>query len=155
MLIPCRKARSGTEVISSIDGIVVNTREQNEGKTDYELFIQPKEGSVWTLAYDHLVNVKVKKGDSVKAGDLLGNPASQNNGSYRFELQVNKDSDTTTHVCPSTLVASSVKEKLLGELKTMLQSWESQTGVELYDVAAQNPVGCIKTTLSPAEAEGR
>lgn len=144
-----------TEVIAAIDGVVVNINEQKEVGTDYEVFIQPKEGSMWTIGYDHLVNLSVKKGDIVKAGDLLGNPAPQNNGSYRFEIQVNKDTDETTHVCPSTIIASSIKEKMLSELRVMLESWESQTGIELYDIAMQNPVGCIKPALTPSEAEGR
>lgn len=145
-----------TEVIAAIDGVVVNIKEQTEvGVTDNEVFIQPKEGSAWTVGYDHLVNIKVKRGDSVKAGDVLGNPAPQNNGAYRFELQINKDTASTTHICPSTIVAATVKEKLLGELKTMLEAWEQQTGFELYDIAAQKPIGCIQPTLTPTQAEGR
>lgn len=145
-----------TEVIAAIDGIIVNIKEQNEvGITDYEVFIQPKEGSAWTVGYDHLVNVPVKKGDFVKAGDVLGNPALQNNGAYRFEMQINKDTTGTTHICPSTIVATNVKEKLLSELKIMLEQWEQQTNVELYDIAAQSPVGCVKQTLTTEQAEGR
>jgi murein DD-endopeptidase MepM/ murein hydrolase activator NlpD len=148
--------KKSAEVLAAIDGIVVNIKEQTEvGITDSEVFIQPKEGSVWTVGYDHLVNLQVKKGDVVKAGKVLGNPAPQNNGSYRFEIQINKDVGDTTHVCPSTIVASSVKQQLLGDLKTMLEAWESQTGTELYNVAAQNPVGCVLPSLTPAQAEGR
>ncbi len=145
----------GTKVVSAIDGIVAHITEQTETK-DSEVFIQPKDGSVWTIGYDHIVNLAVKKGDTVKAGDVIGEPAVQNNGLTRFEIQINKDEDgQTTHYCPSTLLATSVKEKLLAELGAMQTEWETETGLELYDLTTQDPVGCIKKTMTPSDAEGR
>ena len=146
--------KAGTKVVAAIDGIVGFVKQQSE-TGDYEVFLQPRENSAWTIGYDHLTNVSVKQGDTVKAGDVLGEPAMQNNGLTRFEIQINKDENgSTTHHCPSTLVASSVKDKLLAELAAMQQSWESTSGFELYDIAAQNPTGCIVKTLTPAQAEG-
>ena len=146
--------KSGTKVVSAIDGIVGFIKEQTDSK-DFEVFIQPKENSAWTVGYDHITNVSVKKGASIKAGDVIGEPAVQNNGLLRFEIQINKDeSGQTTHYCPSTLLAASVKDKWLAELTTMQNKWESTTGLELYDLSAQTPVGCIKKTLTAKEAEG-
>lgn len=147
--------RSGSKAVSSIDGIVAFIREQPETK-DFEVFIQPKENSKWTVGYDHIVNVAVTKGSSIKAGDVIGEPAMQNNGLLRFEMQVNKDENgATTHICPTTLLAATAKDKVTSELTAVLGKWESVTGYELYDVAVQKPVGCIQTTLTPAQAEGR
>ncbi len=147
--------KAGTKVVAAIDGVVGFVKQQSE-TGDYEVFLQPKENSVWTIGYDHLINVKVKQGDAVKAGDKIGEPAMQNNGFTRFEIQINKDENgSTTHYCPSTLVAASVKDKLLADLAAMQQNWESTSGLELYDTAAQSPVGCIMKTLTPAQAEGR
>lgn len=137
-----------------VDGIVRFIKQQPDSK-DYEVFIQPKEGSVWTIGYDHLTDVSVKKGQTVKAGDALGKPAVQNNGLLRFEIQINKDENgQTTHYCPTTLLAASVKDKWLTELTTMQNSWETKTGLELYDLTAQDPVGCLAKTLTPQQAEG-
>lgn len=149
--------KADTQAVSSIDGIIVNINAQTDNAgADFEVFIKPSEDSYWIVAYDHLVNLKVKKGDKVKAGQVLGEPATQNNGALRFEMQINKEiGSDATHVCPSTILAPDKKEKLLAELKTVLNSWESQTGKELYNTESQNPVGCIKPTLTPAEAEGR
>jgi hypothetical protein len=147
--------KQGTKVVSAIDGIVAFIKEQPD-TGDYEVFIQPSEGSVWTVGYDHISKVVVKKGDSIKAGAVIGDPTPQGNGALRFEIQVNKDqSGTTTHVCPSTLLASDVKDSALQELTAMQQAWNTVTGRALYDVTAQNPVGCLKTTMSVSEAEGR
>lgn len=146
--------KEDTKVISAIDGMVAFIKEQAPG--DVEVFIQPKEGSMWTVGYDHIANVAVKKGDSIKAGAIIGEPALQNNGLTRFELQINKDENgKTTHYCPSTLLAVDVKQDILNSLGAMQNKWEQQTGLDLYDLAAQNPIGCAKATLSPEEAEGR
>lgn len=146
--------KENTEVISAIDGVVGFVKEQTDSG-DVEVIIQPKENSKWSLGYDHLTNVKLKQGDVVKVGDVIGKPAVQGNGLLRFEFQVNKDeNNTTTHVCPSTLLAASVKDKVLADLSAMQTKWESTTGLELYEVSAQDPVGCLVKTLTPAQAEG-
>lgn len=147
--------KEGTKVIASIDGIVAFIQEQTDS-SDFEVFIQPKDGSMWTVGYDHLVNLTVSKGDVVKAGDLLGEPAVQNNGQLRFEIQINKDeSGETTHYCPTVLLDDSVKATIESQLLEMQKSWESVANKELYDTDSQDPIGCLKPTLTVAEAEGR
>ncbi len=144
--------KDGTKVVAAIDGVIGFVKQQDG---DFEVFLMPKDDSVWTIGYDHLVNVTVKQGDKVKAGDVLGEPAVQNNGLTRFEIQINKgQDDDTVHICPSTLLAASVKDKLLADLVAMQNSWESATGLELYDVSAQDPTGCLVKTLTPTQAEG-
>jgi len=148
--------KEGTEVIAAIEGEITFIREQPESK-DYEVMLQPKDGSAWIIGYDHLVNVKVTKGQKVTVDTVLGTPARQNNGLLRFEIQINKDTaGSTTHYCPSALLGGDLKDFYLEELKVMQNSWNTTSGLTLYDLSAQNPVGCInKTTLTPQEAEGR
>mgnify|MGYP000897664163 FL=1 len=147
--------KPGTKVISAIDGEVGFIKKQSE-TGDSEVFIQPTGGSVWTIGYDHIANVAVKKGQKVKAGNVIGEPAVQGNGSLRFEFQINKDeAGVTTHVCPSTLLSKDVKDNLIEQIAAMEQSWNTVSGMNLYDVASQNPAGCIKKTMTPAQAEGR
>lgn len=146
--------KDGAKAVSAIDGSVEFIKEQSPG--DFEVFIQPKAASAWTIGYDHVTNLAVKKGDTVKAGDIIGDPVMQNNGLTRFEMQINKDADgITTHYCPSSLLAESAKTTILPQLRSMLEQWESTSGLELYDIAAQNPIGCLKTTITSSEAEGR
>ncbi len=147
--------KPGTPIIAAIDGFIGFTRQQAD-TNDYEVFLQPKEGSKWTIGYDHLVNITVKQGDKVKAGDKLGEAAKQNNGLLRFEFQVNKDENRkTTHLCPTPLLSSAAKDKVISELTSMQNAWEQKTGLELYDVSAQNPVGCLLPSMSPEQAQGQ
>lgn len=149
--------KKDAKVIAAFDGVITHiTKQEENGTTDYEVFLQTSENSAWIVGYDHLINVAVKEGDQVKAGDFLGNPNVQNNGLARFEIQVNKQgSEDDTHVCPASLLADSVKDSVLNSLTAMMQKWESTSGLELYDISAQNPVGCIKLMMTPREAEGR
>lgn len=145
----------GTKIIAALDGVVGFVKQQGDSG-DYEVFLQPSEGSIWTVGYDHLTNVTVKQGDRVKVGDILGEPAKQNNGLRRFELQVNKDTGgVSTHICPSTLVAASVNETMLADLQTMENAWETFSKKDLYRLEDQRPVGCLSQTLTPQQAEGR
>ncbi len=147
--------KADAQVVSAIDGLVVEVKAQPES-SDSEVFIIPEGSQRWVVGYDHLVNLKVQKGAKVKAGDLIGNPAIQNNGLYRFEIQINEENNgVTTHHCPTTLFAPAVADKLTNELKMMMGEWEAVSKLDLYDTASQNPIGCIKQTLTPKEAEGR
>lgn len=149
--------KPNTQIISAIDGIVAFIKDQNEyGEPDHEIIIKPKEDSIWTVAYDHIVNVAVKRGDAVKVGQFLGNPSRQNNRLYRFEIQVNKDDDNqTAHICPAILLDKSIQENQLKELSDMLNSWNTISGKKLYDTSLQNPVGCLTQTLTTSQTEGK
>ena len=151
--------KSGTKVIAAIDGVVVFVRAQPESN-DFEVFLQPRDGSAWTVGYDHLVNVTVQRGDVVKAGAVLGEPGRQNNGLLRFEMQINQDIGSgndlvTMHFCPTLLLAADVRDTLATQLTAMMNEWETFSRLELYDTARQQPAGCIKPMLTVAEASGR
>lgn len=147
--------KAGTKVISAIDGVVTFIKEQPE-TNDFEVFVQPKANSAWTIGYDHISNVAVKKDAKIKAGDLIGNPSVQNNGALRFEIQINKDEkNVTTHYCPSSLLSESVKPSILTGLAKMEEQWNQIAGQKLYDISAQSPAGCFKPTITAAEAEGK
>ncbi len=142
------------KVISAIDGVVGFIKQQSDSK-DYEVFLQPQENSIWQVGYDHITNLKVSKGQAVKAGDVIGNAAVQNNGLNRFEFQVNKQSGSDgLHICPSTLLASGVKDKVLADLKATQEKWQTFSGLSLYDIAGQSPIGCLQKTLTPDQAQG-
>jgi murein DD-endopeptidase MepM/ murein hydrolase activator NlpD len=147
--------KKDTLVVAAIDGIVAFIKEQPDSG-DKEVFLQPVENSPWVVGYDHLSDVSVTKGQAIKAGDTLGKPTIQGNGLYRFEIQINKEEDgETTFYCPTSLLASEVRDKIVEQLSTMQDTWESTTGLELYDSTAQKPVGCLLETMNVAQSEGR
>ncbi len=147
--------KKDAKIIAAIDGTVTHIRQQSES-SDYEVFLQPFAGSTWTIGYDHLVNLQVQTGDKVVVGDVLGNPSLQNNGLYRFEFQVNnEEASGTVHHCPSNLLSPGTAPKILAELQSHQDAWETITKLELYQPENQSPTGCLVPTLTPAQAEGR
>ncbi len=147
--------KEGTKIIAAVDGTITFINEQPDS-ADKEVFLQTSENSQWIIGYDHLINVTVKKGDKVKAGDVMGEPGVQNNGLRRFEFQVNKKQagQDDMHMCPSTLLAPSVKDTLLQSLSTMMQQWNATAGESLYDLTIQTPIGCLVESLTPQQAQG-
>lgn len=147
--------KPGTKAVAAIDGVVAFVRQQ-PSSNDYEVFLQPEANSHWTVAYDHLVDLSVRQGQTVKAGDVLGAPAVQGNGALRFELQINNESVADAHRCPTTLLAANVRDAVLADLTALMQEWNNLAGRQLYDLSRQDPAGCLGvTSLSPAQAEGQ
>ncbi len=147
--------KAGAPIVAAIDGTIGFIEDQPE-TGDYEVMLQPRDGSIWTVAYDHLTNLKVAKGDHVKAGDVLGEPSAQNNGTHRFEFQVNKGQNADTlHICPSTIVDGAKTPALLAELTAMQERWNSFSGKSLYDTQVQSPIGCLVPVLTPPPGRGK
>ncbi len=148
-----RSLKENTKVVSAIDGVVAKVINQS-GSSDSEVWIRPSKWSIWTISYDHLTNLQVKKGDKVTAGQAIGSPISTGNGQGWFEFQINKGFVfNTQHICPTTLLGDN-KNDITAQLASAMDKWEQLTGKDMYDTAKQNPIGCIKQTLSPGEAEG-
>lgn len=147
--------KEDAKLISAIDGVVGFTQMQQDSN-DYEVFLMTSEQSNWVIGYDHVVDPKVKKGDIVKVGDLIGYPARQGNGLLRFEFQVNKNNggQDGLHICPVTLLDASVIDSWTTQLKEIQDKWEDVSGLELYDTSTQDPVGCIGKDMTPAFAQG-
>lgn len=150
--------KEGAQVVAAMDGVVTFIREQPQ-TNDFSVFLQPAMGSAWTIGYDHLVKLTVRAGDVVKAGTVLGQPARQNNGLLRFEIQINQDvgpssNAVTTHFCPSLLLADTARDQWLSALTSMMTAWESFSGLELYDASRQSPTGCLWPMLSVPQAAG-
>jgi murein DD-endopeptidase MepM/ murein hydrolase activator NlpD len=92
-------ATSGTVTRISFNGGGLMDESQN----DFEVFIEHKKNSIYTLIYDHVRNLEVEVGDSVVPGTILGDVgwSSGGGGTHgRTELQINKKDIS---VCPKTL----------------------------------------------------
>jgi hypothetical protein len=58
----------------------------NDNTPDYEVWVKMSSNSVWTMIYDHILNVSISKNDDLNPGDILGTVGTEN----RTELQINK-----------------------------------------------------------------
>ena len=141
---------SAINVVASIDGIVGFVREQTDSK-DFEVFLQPKENSIWTIGYDHLTDVTVKQGDRVTVGQVLGKAARENNGMYRYELQVNKDvGGVTTFHCPTALLRADVQATQTAAIERFIKDWNTFYGSAMYGTYTS---ACPKPVLTLEETQ--
>jgi hypothetical protein len=141
---------SPVTVISAIDGIVGFVRQQAESN-DSEIFLQTNENSVWTIGYDHITDVTVKQGDRVTVGQVLGKAARENNGVYRYELQINKDvNGVTTFHCPTDLLRADVKATQVAAIEQLIKDWNAFYGSNAYGTYTTS---CTKSVLTLDETE--
>lgn len=143
-----------TPIIASIDGEVSYILNQDQS-SDYEVFLKPSNSSPWQVSYDHLTDVTLKVGDKLKAGDIVGKPALQNNGFYRYEIQVYKnDENGGKHICPTSVLSEAVKDMWLKGLRDLQLQWNQGAQRIMYDTESQEPIGCVTLELTNEEAEG-
>jgi len=137
-------------IVSAIDGVVGFVKKQAESD-DYEVFLQPKENSQWTIGYDHVTDVTVKQGDRVTVGQTLGKAAQENNGTYRYELQINRDlNGVTTFHCPTALLSASSKAAYTTKIEQFINDWNTMTGKKSYGVYTTS---CTKDVLTLSETQ--
>jgi hypothetical protein len=58
----------------------------NDNFPDYEVWIKTSTNSIWTIIYDHVLNLNISEKDNVNPGDALGVVGTGD----RTELQINK-----------------------------------------------------------------
>jgi hypothetical protein len=156
-----------TPVYAAADGwvtdITVAARSEIPGgvdyETDYGIAIPLNPLSNWVLEYDHVVNVRVKKWQYVKAGEQIAEAAPQGpwaEGSYRTEFAISNTIGSLIGTswfidkmwCPMQFLAPSVKDEYTNDiiqLETILVS-KGSVG-NLYNLAAQPYPGCQVTSL--------
>lgn len=135
-------------LVSAIDGIVAFIQEQSE-TNDYEVFLQTKENSIWVISYDHVTDLQVQKGQAIHVGDVIGKAAVQNNGVYRYELQINKEvNGVTTYHCPTELLAADVKAQTVSAMEQMITDWNTFMGQKVYGTYTTS---CTKPMMTTAE----
>ncbi len=67
---------------------------------DFELHIRPSQKSIYLVIYDHVLDLKVKEGNAVEPGTVLGRIGNWTATEGRIELQINRND---LSVCPRDL----------------------------------------------------
>ena len=111
------------------DGIITRLEKRSDG--DYYIIIQSKKNSHWFTQVDHVLNVTVKKGDEVKAGDVLGNPGNWNNsvGLGVVELSVINDKENKNY-CPFSYFDPVLRPSYEAKVQKLMDDWEDYKGDE-------------------------
>ena len=141
----------GTKVHSLVDGVVYNVPKLYSN--DYSVMVKG-EGSDLIFETEHVINVKVKKGDRVKAGDVVAEVSDYDTkntaGLGLVEIGVLKGGSPPSHVCPFDYLDVSIKDQTLKNIAALQKSWEDYRGDStIYDESKVVIPGCL--TRDPIE----
>lgn len=141
----------GTAVMSIVNGTVYDVPKLYSN--DYSIHVQP-EGSNLIFETEHVINVKVKKGDKVKAGDIIAEvsdyDAKNFDGLGLVEMGILNPGNPPSHVCTFDYLDDSIKTDVFAKLKTLKSDWESYRGDStIYDETKEVVPGCL--TRDPIE----
>lgn len=141
----------GTQVHSLVDGEVYDVPKLYSN--DYSVMVKG-EGSDLVFETEHVMNVKVKKGDKVKAGDVIAEVSDYDAKNYAglglVEIGVLKAGNPPSHVCPFDYLDDSIKDETLKNITALQKSWEEYRGDKtIYDESKVVIPGCL--TRDPVE----
>jgi len=139
----------GTKVHSLVDGEVYNVPKLYSG--DYSVMVKG-EGSDFIFETEHVINVKVKKGDKVKAGDIIAEVSDYDTrntaGFGLFEIGILKGGTPPSHVCPFDYLDDSIKDSTLKKITASQKAWEEYRGdTTIYDESKVVIPGCLTRDL--------
>lgn len=135
----------GTKVHALVDGEVFDVPKLYSN--DYSVMVQG-EGSDLIFETEHVINVKVKKGDKVKAGDVVAEVSDYSAKNYAgfglVEIGVLKGGNPPFHLCTFDYLDDSIKDKTLKNITALQKSWEEYRGdTTIYDESKVVIPGCL------------
>lgn len=142
---PTFVVKPGTKVHALVDGTVVNVPKLYSN--DYSVHVQPK-GSELIFETEHVQNVKVKVGDTVKAGDVVAEASDYDarnlNGLSLIEIGVLIPGNPPKHACTFDYLDDSIKADTLKQITALENAWEEYMGdSNLFKQESEPIPGCI------------
>lgn len=142
----------GTPARSLVDGIVVAIPTLWSGDYSVQVTTNGKMEK-WIYETEHLINPKVKVGDKVTAGQIVGEVSNFNHGAPpgfgTVEIGLLKGGNPPSHVCPFLYLDPSIKEAVFAKLRAFYKAWNEYRGKTIYNESAYSVPGCL--TLSSIE----
>lgn len=144
----------GTKVRSLVDGVVVGVPTVWSG--DYSVMVgDGDDKSPWRYETEHVINVVVKVGDRVKAGQVVAEVSDYDTknhpgfGIVEIGILHGGGEGPPEHVCPFAYLDDSIKAKTFKKMNDFFKSWEDYIDDQtLYDESLPIP-GCL--TQDPIE----
>ncbi len=135
----------GSKVYSLIDGEVYNVPKLYSN--DYSVMVQG-EGSELIFETEHVINVLVKKGDKVKAGQVIAEVSDYDARNYAgmglVEIGVLKGGNPPYHLCPFDYLDDSIKDETIKKINALKKSWQEYRGdTSLYNESKEITPGCL------------
>lgn len=141
---PTFLAPKGTKVRAIVDGTVYDVPKLYS--KDYSIMVQGKDQSI-IFEMEHVKNPTVKKGDKIKAGQIVAEVSDYDshnlNGLGLVEIGVLLPGNPPQHACTFDYLDSSVKDSILSKISQLQNDWEDFMGDKnIYNQARQPIVGC-------------
>lgn len=139
----------GTKVHSLVDGVVVDVPKLYSN--DYSVMVRA-EGSNLVFETEHVINVVVKKGDVLKAGQVVAEVSNYDAKNYAglglVEIGIldGGSGGMPMHLCPFSFLDDSIKDETFKKIEDLKKSWETYKGnTAIYDEAKAVIPGCLTT----------
>ncbi len=130
----------GTKVYAAGDGVAhVGPIEHTQ---DWFVNIQP-EGSRWFIGQEHIVNLVVREGDRVQAGDILGDATPNRMGYATTQLAVWTGGQQIIKYCPFFFLEESVKPVYAERLREIARAWDAYLGKDVHKEEQWVAPGCL------------
>lgn len=134
----------GTKVHAIASGEIYDVKQLYS--KDYSIMIDVGDKDLY-YEIEHVLNPTVKKGDKVKAGQIVAEVSTHNSknnaGLGLFEVGVLKHGNPPQHLCFFDHVDESVKPELDKKITAFYKSWEEYIGdSSFYDEAKMPTPGC-------------
>lgn len=135
----------GTKVMSLVDGEVVDVPKLYSN--DFSVHVQAP-GSDLIFETEHVINVQVKKGDKVKAGQVIAEVSDYDARNYDglglLEIGILSPGNPPKHVCTFDYLDNSIKDETLKQISALQKSWEEYRGDStIYDESKVVIPGCL------------
>jgi hypothetical protein len=138
---PVLYAPIGTVVLAIKTGTVIKISKLYSNDYNIMIAAENDKKNVWEL--EHVIDVKVKEGDKVKAGQPIAKVGDFDErytpgiGLVEFGLLVNS-SGPPSHICPFKKIAPSAKSRITSELTAIIAA-DKKRG---YDSGPMEVIGC-------------
>ena len=140
----------GSKVHALIDGEVIAVTKLYSN--DYSVMLKGP-GSELIFEMEHVINVTVKVGDQVRAGDIVAEVSAYDAHNYAgmglVEIGILRavGNGVPTHLCPFDYLDDSIRESTLQRITALQQAWETYRGdASLYDESKVVVPGCYRRT---------
>lgn len=119
-----------------------------EHTQDWGINIQPEEGSQWNIGQEHIVNLNVKDGDMVKAGDVLGEATPNKMDYATTQLSVWTGGKGIIKYCPFPFLENNLKPEYEERINQIAEEWEKFIGKDVYKQEDWVLPGCLLQNIT-------
>ena len=137
------------DVFAVADGVVLDAVFQPE-YGDYELTILPAGSANWRVYHDHVRELRVAKGQGLKAGEVIGKVGTSAGGLGRMEIMLGAPGSQGRPVdyCPFLYFDPQLKKEFEERVSRHMRDWEEFKGdSSIYDERNHVLPGCATESL--------